>query len=528
MTDQSTVGSLIGGRYRLGARIGSGATAAVFTAHDERLDRPVAVKVIDAVAAQTADPAAARRFVVEARSAARFVHPHAVAVYDAGTDGDRLFLVMELVTGGSLADRLDHRGAMTSRAVATLGAQIAGALGAAHATGIVHRDVKPANILLAADGTAKLADFGIARRFDELGESLTSSGMVMGTRRYVSPEQANGAVLGPATDIFSLGVTLFEAATTRRPPTVVERPRDHRLDVRAIDPSIDARLAAVIGRATAMPVEARFESAVEMAEQLSAAAAAMTAAGEGGTAPMPAHLAAASTAPATTVMPVPPVPAATAPTGFVPEQLRAERRHRRRMMLTGGFAAVLLLAAIAAAAALGDDTPEPTTTSSPPEVIAPVTTVAPAAAPTTAPPTTAAPTTAVPTTAVPTTLPPTTVPATTLPVTTLPPATTATPPLLELFPEFPGQLGVETFLLTLQVAPELAGPRGDDLADGLERVLDSPPRQQERRADDLRRDIENWRDDGELDPAVADAALGYLDDLTAEASPGDRPGPGDD
>ncbi len=264
--------TVLADRYRLGERIGTGGSSHVYEAHDDRLDRPVAVKLLDEAAAETADPAARRRFESESRTAAQFFHPNAVAVLDAGSDQGSLFLVMELVTGGSLAQRLADSGPLPSSAVAKLGAQLASALAAAHSVGIVHRDVKPANILLDTNGNAKLADFGIARRFDEIEQSLTSTGMVMGTRHYVSPEQARGQPLSAATDIFSLGVTLYEAATGTRPPSAVDRPVGDRLDVRAVDPTIDASLATVIERATALPIDARFGDAAQMADALAAAA----------------------------------------------------------------------------------------------------------------------------------------------------------------------------------------------------------------------------------------------------------------
>ncbi len=166
---------LLGGRYRVGERIGAGGSAQVFTGRDEVLDRPVAIKLLDDAAARSADPAARERFRNEARTAAAFVHPHAVTAFDAGSDQGYLFLVMELLTGGTLAERL-VAGPMDSSDVRRVGAQIGSALAAAHAAGIIHRDVKPSNIMIAIDGTAKLGDFGIARRFDEIGESLTRTG----------------------------------------------------------------------------------------------------------------------------------------------------------------------------------------------------------------------------------------------------------------------------------------------------------------------------------------------------------------
>uniref|UniRef100_UPI000A2F4C29 serine/threonine-protein kinase n=1 Tax=Ilumatobacter nonamiensis TaxID=467093 RepID=UPI000A2F4C29 len=283
---------LLTGRYRVGASIGAGGSARVFRARDQRLGRDVAIKLLDDDAARSADPAARQRFENEARAGARFVHPNAVTVFDAGSDQGRLFLVMELLSGGSLAERLADSGPMESAEVALLGTQIGGALAAGHAGGLLHRDVKPSNILFTDDGTAKLADFGIARRFDEIEESLTDTGMVMGTRQYVSPEQAAGRELTEATDQFSLGVTLFEAVTGTRPPNAVERDPDDVLDPVRLVPTVPSTLASAISIASAVPIDQRFPSMSELVERL---ALVTGAAGTGqhpdaDTATMPAHL----------------------------------------------------------------------------------------------------------------------------------------------------------------------------------------------------------------------------------------------
>ncbi|MET0910252.1 MAG: serine/threonine-protein kinase, partial [Ilumatobacteraceae bacterium] len=327
--------------------------------------------------ATTADPALRRRFESESRTAARFIHPNAVAIFDAGIDQGQLFLVMELVTGGTLAERLSTSGPLSSAEAARLGGQIASALAAAHATGIIHRDVKPANVLLDDHGNAKLADFGIARRFDEIEDSLTSTGMVMGTRHYVSPEQAYGQPLGPATDIFSLGVLLYESATGERPPSAIDRAPDRPLDVRAIDPAIDPRLADVIAQATAIQVEARFADADEMAAMLTAAATVPAGAAVSAptpTAVMPEHLrptaagstaatsAAAAAADPTTVARSTPAGPPIASMPLVGDRLLDEQRQRQRLLRTGAAIIVLLVVggglAVALSVALrGDDRP---------------------------------------------------------------------------------------------------------------------------------------------------------------------------
>src|SRR5690606_32887673 len=143
--------------------------------------------------------------------AASFVHPNAVTTFDAGEDDDTLFMVMELVEGPTLAAHLaGGTGPLPVVDALAIADQVLAALAAAHEQGIVHRDVKPANILLTADGCAKLADFGIARRFDDLDAALTGTGLVLGTPRYLTPEQVQGKPTGPATDVYAAGLLLFE------------------------------------------------------------------------------------------------------------------------------------------------------------------------------------------------------------------------------------------------------------------------------------------------------------------------------
>jgi serine/threonine protein kinase len=207
-------GEVLAGRYRLATLIGVGGMARVYRAHDELLDRDVAVKVFQT----PVDEAGAARVTAEVRALGRLSHPHLVALYDGGTgpvDGalDRTFLVMELVEGHTLADRI-RSGPMTSEAVRALGADLADALAHVHARGIVHRDVKPANVLLGCSGSAHLADFGIARSVEEAG--MTRTGVALGTAPYLSPEQVRGESAGPASDIYALGLVLLEALTSRR------------------------------------------------------------------------------------------------------------------------------------------------------------------------------------------------------------------------------------------------------------------------------------------------------------------------
>ena len=198
------MGELLDGRYRLGAVIGRGGMADVHRATDVRLARQVAVKLFRT---------ATERSSVEARLLAGLTHPALVRVYDAAPDADRPYLVMQLVEGPSLRHRIDAEGALDPQVTARIGTRLADALAYVHANGIVHRDVKPANILVAGDGRCFLTDFGIARA---LGSArLTSKGHCIGTAAYLAPEQVRGDPVGPAADIYALGLVLLECLTGR-------------------------------------------------------------------------------------------------------------------------------------------------------------------------------------------------------------------------------------------------------------------------------------------------------------------------
>ena len=202
---------LIQERYRLQAPIGKGGMAEVWCARDERLQRPVAVKFLAPQFRQ--DPEFLVRFFSEAQSVARLNHPHVVDVLDFGDFEERPYLVMEYVGGGSLADLTGHP-MLPERAAEIVGEAARGA-GSAHALGLVHRDIKPANILLTEDGVAKLADFGIAS--SQTSEKLTATGQAIGSPHYISPEQASGLGCSPTSDVYSLGVVLYELLTGRPP-----------------------------------------------------------------------------------------------------------------------------------------------------------------------------------------------------------------------------------------------------------------------------------------------------------------------
>ncbi|MBY8849619.1 protein kinase [Saccharothrix sp. MB29] len=214
MTDD---GRLVAGRYRLGQRIGSGAMGIVWQAHDERLHRTVAVKqlLLQPGLAEADTDEAKRRAMREGRIAARLQHPHAIAVYDVAEDDGQPWLVMEYLPSKSLSTVLSERGTLPPRDVASIGQQVASALAAAHNAGIVHRDIKPGNILLGNEGTVKITDFGISRATGDV--TVTATGMLAGTPAYLAPEVAKGYDPGPPSDVFSLGSTLY-AAIEGMPP----------------------------------------------------------------------------------------------------------------------------------------------------------------------------------------------------------------------------------------------------------------------------------------------------------------------
>jgi serine/threonine protein kinase len=208
---------IVAGRYRLIEPLGSGGMGTVWLAQDELLRRPVAAKEIFPPAGMTADERTAlrQRTLREARTAARLSHPNVVTIYDVAEDDGRPWIIMELVQARSLRDVLEQDGPLDPPAAARIGLQVLAALRSAHALGIMHRDVKPGNVLIEADGRAVLADFGIARAED--GTATTASGVLVGSPSYIAPERAQGERGGPPSDLWSLGATLY-AAVEGRPP----------------------------------------------------------------------------------------------------------------------------------------------------------------------------------------------------------------------------------------------------------------------------------------------------------------------
>jgi serine/threonine-protein kinase len=205
---------LIAGRYRLHVAIGRGAMGEVWQAYDEVGGRPVAVKLLHA---QNSEPTAAARFRLEAQTAGRLSHPHVVGVLDFGEQEGRLFLVMELVQGDSLSHVLAQAGSLPAEQVARIAAHSAAGMAAAHEQGIVHRDIKPGNLLLDAEGSVKIADFGIAQFMNDPGGALTATGQIVGTSLYIAPERALGQPAGPPSDVYSLGCVLYQLLVGQPP-----------------------------------------------------------------------------------------------------------------------------------------------------------------------------------------------------------------------------------------------------------------------------------------------------------------------
>ncbi|MFH8805417.1 serine/threonine-protein kinase [Streptomyces sp. NPDC017936] len=206
------VRELLADRYQLQELLGRGAMGDVWQATDQLLGRPVAVKLL-----RTEEAADVDRFRLEAQTAARLNHPNVVGVYDFGSHHGRLYLVMELVDGWSLAQERSLRGTLPPHEAAAVAAQVATGLAAAHQQHVIHRDIKPANVMLTTDRTAKIADFGIARFADHAASTLTATGKIIGTADYLAPERALGRPAQPASDIYSLGCLLYQLLTARAP-----------------------------------------------------------------------------------------------------------------------------------------------------------------------------------------------------------------------------------------------------------------------------------------------------------------------
>ena len=260
------VSKLLGGRYTVQDKIGSGGMATVYRGLDEVLGRTVAIKTM--LPQYATDPSFAARFKQEAQAAAALQSPYIVSVYDWGKDEDTYYIVMEYLRGTDLKSGLRKHGALDSKKVAQIGSQIAQALSVAHKHDIIHRDIKPQNIMVQPDGNIKVMDFGIARAKNS---HLTQDNSVLGTAHYVSPEQTQGKDLGPTTDIYSLGVVMYEAATGKVPfegddaiSVALKQVNELPVPPSEINPNVDPALEAIILKCMEKNPANRFQSANEL------------------------------------------------------------------------------------------------------------------------------------------------------------------------------------------------------------------------------------------------------------------------
>ncbi len=264
------------GRYEVGRLLARGGMATVYEALDTRLDRPVAVKVMHPALAADAEFVA--RFIREARSAARLSHPNVVAVYDQGSDADTVFLAMELVPGATLRDLLRHHGRLPPHEALPIFEQILAALASAHKAGLVHRDVKPENVLITEDGRVKVADFGLARPVASSMTSGATTGVVIGTVSYLSPEQVERSVADARSDVYSAGIVLYEMLTGEKPyggATPMEVAYQHvhgRVPPPSrLVPDLPEDLDTIVGRATARDPDLRPHDAAELLAEITRA-----------------------------------------------------------------------------------------------------------------------------------------------------------------------------------------------------------------------------------------------------------------
>ena len=262
----NVVNRTLGNRYQITEKIGMGGMAEVYKATDSTLGRTVAVKVM--LPQYASDPNFAARFRQEAQAAANLSSPYIVNIYDWGRDGDSYYIVMEYVRGTDLKTAIQQRGNIHPRKVAEIGSQVCSALSVAHGYDIIHRDIKSANIMVQGDGNVKVMDFGIAQAGHP---GMTQDSSVLGTAHYVSPEQAQGKKLTAASDLYSLGIVLYEAATGQLPfdgPDVVsvamKQVSDLPVPPRQINPNIDPQFEAIIMTALQKNPDDRFATAKEM------------------------------------------------------------------------------------------------------------------------------------------------------------------------------------------------------------------------------------------------------------------------
>ena len=265
------VGELVAGRYELEELVGTGGMSSVYRAHDRLLERHVALKILHE--SHLADAETIERFRREARAVAQLSHPNIVTVIDRGEDGGRQFIVFEYIAGENLKQVVERTGPLPVRQVLELAIQIGRGLAFAHSAGLIHRDVKPQNVLLNGDGEAKVTDFGIARSLDV--EGVTRTGTVMGTSNYIAPEQATGRPVDAQTDVYALGVVVFELLTGRVPfegdnfvAVAMRHVSETPPSVLELRPDTPIRLANAVDRALEKAPEYRFPTMDAFVDEL--------------------------------------------------------------------------------------------------------------------------------------------------------------------------------------------------------------------------------------------------------------------
>jgi eukaryotic-like serine/threonine-protein kinase len=321
------VGDVIAGRYTLQELVGAGGMSSVYRAHDELLDRHVALKILHPTYRE--DEEAVERFRLEAQAVARLSHPNVVTVIDRGEEGGHQFIVFEYVDGVTLKDHVVRQGPLPVDEAVRIAIDVGEALAYAHGNGIVHRDVKPQNVLLNGNGAAKVTDFGIARSVD-IDKGVTQTGTVVGTGDYIAPEQASGQPVVPASDVYGLGCVLFELLTGSPPfsgtgfvDVAMQHIHSPVPSVRELRADVPPRVAAAVERALAKDPADRFESMDAFVAELQASLARPRAGADEA---------------ATTVMPRAPAT----------RSRQASRRQRRRIPVAPILAGLVIVAGVAA------------------------------------------------------------------------------------------------------------------------------------------------------------------------------------